>query len=119
MKTKILFFNFDLGNGGAEKVLINLLKCLDYQKYDVTLYLLFNAKQTVLNCSKNSPVKLTLHTSLSLDTNAMLKILYKDRHKIIDYITEYPNIIIILDMKKSQELINWDDIKRYNIITIR
>lgn len=41
MKKKILFFHFDLGNGGAEKVLVNLLKCLDYQKYDVTLFLLF------------------------------------------------------------------------------
>ena len=40
MRTKILFCHFDLGNGGAEKVLINLLRGLDYSKYDITLYLL-------------------------------------------------------------------------------
>lgn len=41
MKHKMLIFHFDLGHGGAEKVLVNLLNCLDYAKYDVTLFLLF------------------------------------------------------------------------------
>lgn len=42
MKVKILFFHFDLGVGGAENVLINLLNNLDPSKYDITLLLLFN-----------------------------------------------------------------------------
>ena len=42
MRKKILFFHFDLGVGGAEKVLINLLNNLDPKKYDITLLLLFN-----------------------------------------------------------------------------
>lgn len=42
MRKKILFFHFDLGVGGAENVLINLLNNLDPQKYDITLLLLFN-----------------------------------------------------------------------------
>lgn len=42
MMKKILFFHFDLGVGGAEKVLINLLNNLDPKKYDITLLLLFN-----------------------------------------------------------------------------
>lgn len=42
MKKKILFFHFDLGVGGAENVLINLLNNLDTKKYDITLLLLFN-----------------------------------------------------------------------------
>ena len=37
-----MFFHFDLGVGGAENVLINLLNNLDSRKYDVTLLLLFN-----------------------------------------------------------------------------
>ena len=41
MKQKILICHFDLGHGGAEKVLVNLLKCLDYTKYEVSLLLLF------------------------------------------------------------------------------
>ena len=41
-KTKILFLIETLAEGGAENVLINLLKYLDYNKYDVTV-------QTVVN----------------------------------------------------------------------
>lgn len=43
MKTKILFFHFDLGVGGAEKVLVNLVNNLPSDKYDITLCLLFNS----------------------------------------------------------------------------
>lgn len=42
MKKNLLFFHFDLGVGGAENVLVNLLNNLDAQKYDITLFLLFN-----------------------------------------------------------------------------
>lgn len=41
MKKKILFFHFNLGGGGAEKVLVNLLNQLDLSKYDITLFTLF------------------------------------------------------------------------------
>ncbi len=37
MKKKIMFFINTLAGGGAERVLVNLLKVLDYQKYDVTV----------------------------------------------------------------------------------
>lgn len=46
-----------------------------------------------------------------------LRILYKDRHKIIDFVEIYPNKTIILDMKGYDGLIEWDNIKRYKIIT--
>ena len=41
-KIKILFIHFDLGNGGAENVLVNLLNNLDPQKYDITLRTIFS-----------------------------------------------------------------------------
>lgn len=41
MRKKILFIHFDLGNGGAENVLVNLLNNIDTEKYEVTLLLLF------------------------------------------------------------------------------
>ena len=37
MKKKIMFFINTLAGGGAERVLANLLKVLDFQKYDVTV----------------------------------------------------------------------------------
>lgn len=43
MKKKILFFHYDLQGGGAERVLVNLLKFIDHTKYDVTLKTIFGA----------------------------------------------------------------------------
>ncbi len=40
MKRKVMFFINTLAGGGAEKVLVNLLKVLDYEKYDITLFIL-------------------------------------------------------------------------------
>lgn len=39
MKKKLVFFAYNLDIGGIEKSLVNLLKRLDYNKYDVTLIL--------------------------------------------------------------------------------
>lgn len=41
-KIKILFFHFDLGYGGAERVLINLVNNLAPEKYEITLLTLFH-----------------------------------------------------------------------------
>jgi len=39
MKKSILFVNYYLGSGGAERALVNLLDMFDYDKYDVDLLL--------------------------------------------------------------------------------
>lgn len=41
MKKKILFCIFDLNGGGAEKVLVNLLRALNPSKYEITLFAIF------------------------------------------------------------------------------
>ena len=41
MKTRILFLIHDLGPGGAEKVLVNLVNNMDRSKFDITLLSLF------------------------------------------------------------------------------
>lgn len=41
-KKKILFFIFNLGGGGAEKVLVQLVNALDPEKYDITVQTIFN-----------------------------------------------------------------------------
>lgn len=40
-KTKVLFLIHDLGHGGAEKVLVNLVNHLDRSKFDITVLALF------------------------------------------------------------------------------
>lgn len=42
MKKRILFLIHDLGPGGAEKVLVNLVNGLDREKFDISLRTLFN-----------------------------------------------------------------------------
>lgn len=39
---KILFLIHDLGGGGAEKVLVNLVNCMDKTKFDITVMSLFD-----------------------------------------------------------------------------
>ena len=39
---KILFFLSTLGNGGAEKVLVNLVNYMDTKKFDITVMTLFD-----------------------------------------------------------------------------
>jgi hypothetical protein len=47
-----------------------------------------------------------------------IKLFYKDRLDILDHIEQTPNITIILDLKNCNENeIDWEEIKRYNIIT--
>lgn len=41
MKKKILFLIHDLGHGGAEKVLVNLVNNMDREKFDITVMALF------------------------------------------------------------------------------
>lgn len=40
-KKKILFIHSNLGGGGAENALIQVLSLLDYDRYDITLFLLY------------------------------------------------------------------------------
>lgn len=42
MKQKILFLMADLGGGGAEKVLVNLVNALSADKYDITIRTIFS-----------------------------------------------------------------------------
>lgn len=57
MKTKILFCNFDMKGGGAEKVLVNLLQGLNPEKYDITLFLLFGVGVHLSKLPPNVRVK--------------------------------------------------------------
>ena len=41
-RKKILFFHFDLGNGGAERVLVNLANSLDSNRYEIEIRTIFD-----------------------------------------------------------------------------
>ena len=46
---KVLFLIHDLGQGGAEKVLVNLVNNLDKEKFDVTVMSLFDVGENKQN----------------------------------------------------------------------
>lgn len=53
MKKKLLFVIPALGSGGAEKSLINLLRTIDYNRYDVDLFLISHAGLFFNQLTKN------------------------------------------------------------------
>ncbi|QXB30653.1 glycosyltransferase [Aeromonas sp. FDAARGOS 1405] len=65
MKKKVLFIMETLGGGGAEKVLIETLKRLDFSKYAITLLLLRREGVYLSQVPKNVTVKFLLPTEPS------------------------------------------------------
>ena len=117
MKTKILFFHFDLGNGGAEKVLVNLLRGLDNDKYEVTLYLLFNHGVNLSSLPSNvkllylfnrAPFRGIIHLLKILSPKLLHKLLIKDKYDIeVAYIEGAPTRIISGCPNKESKLLAW------------
>lgn len=117
MKTNILFFHFDLGNGGAEKVLVNLLRCVDYQKYDVTLYLLFKHGVNMSSLPSNvrllylfdrRPFRGIIHLLKLLSPRTLHKLLIKDKYDIeIAYLEGAPTRIVSGCQIKYTKLLSW------------
>lgn len=117
MKTKILFFHFDLGNGGAEKVLVNLLRCLDYQKYDVTLYLLFKygvnlpslpSNVRLLYLFNSRPFRGIIHLLKLLSPRTLHRLLIRDKYDIeIAYLEGAPTRIVSGCQIKNTKLFSW------------
>lgn len=56
-KIKILFFIFDLGGGGAEKVLVNLVNNLPKEKYEITIGTIFGGGQNAMRLNPNIKYK--------------------------------------------------------------
>ena len=53
---KVLFLIHDLGGGGAEKVLVNLVSRMDRTRYDVTVIALFACLPAALMSSFYHPM---------------------------------------------------------------
>ena len=53
MKKNILIIQRDLGGGGAEKVLIDILNNIDYKKYNITLQLIYKTGVYIDSINKN------------------------------------------------------------------
>lgn len=73
-KIKILFFHFDLGEGGAERVLVNLLNNLDPDRYDITLRTIFTGSVNYKNLKSHITFKPLFHRKAFRGMRPFLKL---------------------------------------------
>ena len=100
MKKKILIISTSLGGGGAEKVLIIMLRHFDYEKYDVTL--LLTVREGVYLDDIPSQVKLlyiferssSLYAKIAFWLYARLRLGWLERFKIRRTIEKHYDTII-------------------------
>lgn len=112
-KIKILFIHFDLGNGGAENVLVNLLNNLDPQKYDITLRTIFSGGVNMKRLHSNIkfeplfPIKAISGTSLLfklLPSGWLHRLFVRGKYDYeIAFLEDIPTRILGLEKKKSSE----------------
>lgn len=127
-KIKILFFHFDLGYGGAERVLVNLLNNLNPEKYDITLITLFHYGVAAKQLHENIKWKWVLNRKpfrgitylLRLFSPKLLhKLFIRDKYDIeIAYIEGAPTRIVSGCSDKSTKKYAWihvqiDDFKSF------
>ncbi len=113
---KILFLIHDLGHGGAEKVLVNLVNHMDRNKFDITVMSLFDVgvnKQflksdiTYKSCFKRMP-KGNSHLMKILSPQRLHKWLIKDHYDIeIAYLEGPCSRIISGCPHPNTKLISW------------
>ena len=112
MKKNIAIFQTDLGIGGIQKSIINLLNNLDYQKYNVDLYLLSKG-EFFENLPKEVDVKILKFFSLFkiLPFEIMYLLTFKHIKKEYDIVIDfngYSNYLSSLALKtKSKRKIMW------------
>lgn len=122
MKKKILFLIHDLGQGGAEKVLINLVNNMDDSAFDITVMTLFDSgenRQFISPkikyktwCSKMIPGN--SHLMKLLSPSQLHKMIIKERYDIEVAYLEGPCARVISGcMDPSVKLVSWIHIEQH------
>lgn len=113
---KILFFIPTLGEGGAERVLVNLVNNLDTSKYEITVFTLFNDGIYRNELKKNIFYKYyfkrsfrgNIHFFKILNPRLLFKIMISDKYDIIISYLEGPTTRIISgNTSQYTKIVNW------------
>ena len=89
---KILFLIHDLGHGGAEKVLVNLVNNMDRQKFDITVMALFGGGVNEQFLSKD--VRLVVCHKKMIRGNSHIMKLFTPRQLYRYYIKEHYDVVV-------------------------
>ena len=113
---KVLFLIHDLGQGGAEKVLVNLVNNMDPRKFDITVMALFGGGVNeqflkpyihYFSCFKTM-LRGNSHLMKLMSPKELHKWLIKDEYDVEVSYLEGPSTRIISGCpKKNTKLISW------------
>ncbi len=112
---KVLFLIHDLGQGGAEKVLVNLVNNMDTNKFDITVMTLFDEgvnRQflkphiTYKSCFKRA-IPGNSHYMKLLSPKSLYKWLIKDEYDIVISYLEGPSARIAAGAPKDIKVASW------------
>lgn len=113
---KVLFAIPTLGEGGAERVLVTLLNNLDKEKYDITLFSLFNCginrkylhKSIKYHFYFNKLFRGNIHLFKLFSPERMYKMTIKDEYDIVISYLEGPTTRIVCGCPyPNSKLLNW------------
>lgn len=119
---KVLFLIHDLGQGGAEKVLVNLINNLDKTKFDVTLISLFGGGVNEQFLSKDIHYRVIFPKAIPGNSRVMKllspkqlhKLFIKDRYDIEVSYLEGPSARIISGCPDSRtKLVSWIHVEQH------
>ena len=124
---KILFLIHDLGQGGAEKVLVNLVNNLDPGKFDITVMTLFGGgvnEQFIkphiryISCFKKM-VRGNSHLMKLMSPQALHKLLIKDEYDIEVSYLEGPSARIISGCPRgTAKLVSWIHVEQHSMAAL-
>lgn len=80
---RVLFLIHDLGQGGAEKVLVNLVNNMDYSKFDVTVMTLFDSGENRQFLNPNVKYKTWCRKMFPGNSHLMKLLTPQQLHKLI------------------------------------
>lgn len=116
MKKKILFLIHDLGHGGAEKVLVNLVNHMDRTKFDISVMALFSggvneqflAKDIRLIHCHGKPMRGNSHMMKLLTPGQLHRLYIKERYDVEIAYLEGPAVRIVSGCPDPDtKLISW------------
>jgi len=121
---KVLFMIHDLGQGGAEKVLVNLVNNMDRTKFDISVIALFGGGVNEQFLNKDIHYKAIFKKMIPANTKLMKlftpellhKLFVKEKYDIeISYLEGPSARIISGSPNKDTKLVSWIHVEQHNM----
>lgn len=115
MKKKILFLIHDLGHGGAEKVLVNLVNNMDRTKFDITVMALFGGGVNEQFLSKH--IRLIVCHKKMIRGNSHIMKLFSPKQLYRYYVRERYDIVVSYLEGPSTRIVSGCDVPETKLVS--